>query len=231
MRRIRVFIKACVVLAASIAGAVTSLVSDALKPFASGGLAPLIVFILTLFALTFISIGIESIASRSRLLRRMLLGHSYVEGYWVDVSRSVDGTLIGAACVYVYYEDEILKISGTTLKATEGMYASWDVKFATLQEHTLAYAFESHTSSATSPVELGYAELKFSHGTTAPSSYSGFFFDTTNKSLISLEGLRVTDPGHIAQLDSPSERRAFLTSVLESAKSTNAPKLPAPQGA
>lgn len=214
MKRLQAFNKATIVLAAAIAGAFSPLFSEAFKPTLGAGVAGAFIFAAVLFILSLLQILVDSVTSRSRWLRRILLGHSYIEGYWVDCSRAPNNEIVGAACIYIFYHDDRLEISGTTLKADDGMYACWDVKFATLEHHTLAYAFESHTNRAESPVELGYAELKFSHGNSDPTSYSGFFFDTTNKVMITLEGSRVVDASSIQRLEQPDERRRFLAEAL-----------------
>jgi hypothetical protein len=223
MTKLDQFSKTLVVIAAAVAGACTPLIFDLLQPSASKGVASIIVFILLLFGLFLFQMVIENIAAHSARVRRLILGRCFVEGYWCDTSRDASGNLIGAACIFIYQDDGKIKISGTTLKANDGMYASWDVKFASLRERTLSYAFESHTSSATSVVELGYAELKFSHGAGLPTSYSGFFFDTTHKELITLEGFRVSDRDKISKLDDPLARREFLRRFYEEAPNVAEP--------
>ncbi len=174
-----------------------------------------LVFVLLIVFLRTIQVLIENLSRNSKIFRKWVLGKSYIEGYWVDKSYDTFGNLVGVACFYVEYADNSLLLSGSTLKASNNLYGAWDTKFGTLKGRTLAYAFESHTSNADSPVEYGYAELKLSRGYSAPLSYSGFFFDTSNKSLITLQGNRIVDKQTIRLLEDPESRYQYLKKQLD----------------
>ena len=214
MRQIEKIKKWLVITSAAIAGVFSGTLIDTLSASVGKRLSTAIVFIVVLFLLGIIQLLIENAVTASHILRKLLLRKNYVEGYWTDISKDAEGKLVGVTCVYIQYQEDMFLVSGTTLKTDNGMYASWDSKFATLQGRTLAYAFESHTSSANTPVELGYAELRFSQGRKMPSSYSGFFFDTTRKSLITLQGKRLADRQIIKSLENADERYGYLQKMI-----------------
>jgi len=220
MHRINRFAKFLLVAAASLGGTFSGIFQENLATALGKPASWIVVFAFLLILLIALQTIIENLIGRSLWLRKHLSGKSFVEGYWYDISRNESGFLTACACIYIYFEDEALKISGATLLLDDGMYGSWNATFATFEDHKLAYAFESHTSNSSSPIELGYAELKFTNGYRTPGSYSGFFFDTTHKSIITLEGRRIDDKSLIQSFEMPDGRYKFLCSIAKNAPRT-----------
>jgi hypothetical protein len=216
LKPIETFNKGALVASAAIAGAMAPLLSDAVKPKYGSGVAGMVTFVVILIFLALVQFLVESLTRSSPALRRLLLGHSFVEGFWVDVSYDSSKCIAGAACLYIYYDDDQLEISGTSHTKADGLFSSWDVNFANWENHTLSYAFESHNNRADSAIERGYGELMFSHGSHIPTSYTGFFFDTTNRKVISVEGRRISDKAAVRRLENPDERRRFLVERVSS---------------
>lgn len=219
MKGLQTFNKGAIVLAAALAGSVTPLISEAYKPTLGSGMSGGLIFAVVVISLLIVQVIVDGITSRSRTLRRFLLGDSYIEGDWLDISSDSESNIVGAAHIYIYYKDDRLQISGITLRAKDMTYASWDDEYAFLQRHTLAYGCNSYTNTANSPIERGYAELKFSGGEGVPLSYSGLFYDIAKKVIITLEGTRIMKAESLRKLVVPEERRKFLAEVLTERKS------------
>lgn len=170
--------------------------------------AQIIGFLLLLFILKLFQAAIANLIFHFRWLRRVISGRHDIEGFWVDESRRSKGSPVGGACIYIYVEDGILKISGSTVRAQDHIYAAWSSKFAVLNGNTLSYAFEAYTSNSEHPIDVGFGELQFIRGQRRPHSYTGFFFDTTSREIVTVKGTRITDPNEVRDLRSTDSRLA-----------------------
>jgi hypothetical protein len=204
--------KVLVIVAASLVSLLTGPIFDLLRPGLGKGGASAAVLVLLVITLVAVQTAFDNLVEHVSFVRRLLLGKSFVEGYWVDVSKNPENEIVGLACLFIDFQEGELAISGTTARGIDSVNGSWDTTFAVLVGGTLAYSFLAHTSASASAVETGYGELSFVHGYGLPTNYSGYFFDTAHKKLITLCGSRITDPRIIEKLENPKMRIEYLQS-------------------
>jgi hypothetical protein len=220
--------KVLVLISASAASLAAGPLFETFKPAVGQQGSFAITIILFAATIGILQIAFEGLINNVAIIRRLILGKSFIEGYWIDGSQYPKAGAEGIACLYIHYEDGQLAISGTTFRITDAVFASWDTKFAALNNRTLAYTFEAHTNTSNSAVEVGYGELKFVVGDGIPKSYSGFFFDTTQRCVITVLGEKVSDPHVIRQLENSNTRMKCLRELHAKRKNPaeSTPKTP-----
>lgn len=178
-------------------------------------------FGLTLVSLLFVVLAFQKILDRaidsSLLIRRLILGGHFVEGYWLDYAvRGTTGQVLSAALLHISYEDGSLSVNGLVVGTEHQAIAAFEGYPATLVRLKLGFSYQLHSTNREMPVEHGYEELQFTSHGRLPSSYTGYFIDTRSRSVVTLHGNKVEKPEEIRKVRDNNQRERFVRDYLTS---------------
>lgn len=172
-------------------------------------LPPLVALLIVVVGLHLLQSLLENIFDSSRTLRRLLLGHQFIEGTWFDLSLADDRPpIVGIARILFsgstvrFYGDDF-SVDGTR----QGHYMS---DYASLEWPKLKYKYTYHVSGTRQLSNQGFGEAQFlTHG--GPSQqYVGFHFDILEGLRVTYEGWKIEDQQILDKLDNPNTRREVV---------------------
>ena len=167
-------------------------------------------------------VAADSLVENSQQLRRALLGNRFVEGPWLEMVHSGDGSIF-ARILYIAFEAQTLRLSGQNFDLNGQPRGTFRSVMVVLDWPVLKYKYDWAARGPKRPSE-GYGEICFAQTQGAPVFLQGFFVDLDDGLRRTLWGKRLEGTQALAALSDPPKLsemiRAFFaeqgaTSVSE----------------
>jgi hypothetical protein len=220
MKRLENFKSAYKLVVASLSPIISVFVIDYLNSFLpSRSVSAAIMLIIVVSVIIVATFLMERLVDSSYLLRRIISGSDFVEGFWYDISREATSNRAAqGAVLFIHYEDGEVKVSGISFDDQGNKIASFSSISATYVRRTLYYQYNTQSRYAPSFAETGIGQIMFDH---PPRSYTGFWLDFTSGIMYRVEGERVSNKqlrefNGFSTLD---EKQRFLTQIIRAENS------------
>lgn len=161
----------------------------------SAGTATIVAVVTLIFLFKLTSSLADLAVGRSRFIRRMLLGRSFIEGLWIHRVRDADGRPISIGLIRIDYVNGQLLVSGeawdaarciTNFTSETSFYDGYMLTFTYGQFGTMDDA-KGHESGL-----IGIGKYRFTpRGDGPPEFCTGFFFDGAVRRFYRLVGERL----------------------------------------
>ncbi len=193
----------------------TFILDDLTQRLGDKGYATLMTILAVTVIILVMNFVLESLFENSVLLRKMLFGDDFIEGYWYDITFNQKTKKVRHSVLFsIFYEGGQIKVSGLgydpqgnrvgTFKSTESSYSN----------RVLFYQYESHTNYNQGFIEIGVSQLCFDK---PANSYSGFYLDYSDKMRFNVNGDRV--PASIMDehngFKTNEDKKAFILKNIE----------------
>ena len=134
---------------------------------------------------------LEELIEQSLLLRKLILGKHFIEGYWVErVIHSSDPSLnYGYSLINIAYSKSGYLVEGEILDSQcSDSIGNFQSKHAKYTNGSLEYFFSGiNVTDVNDKTIVGTTEFLFSYGLKYPTRLKGKIIDTKNKSVLKLE--------------------------------------------
>jgi hypothetical protein len=191
MDQFRRFNNAYRLLVAALVSVLSTVLFDYLNRTLGGrGAALAALLLLVTVFVTLFNAALEVAIEKSTLLRKLIAGSEFIEGYWHDVSVDAAKLVAHGVLFQVRFENDRFAVSGSTFDPQGNHIATFRSINAAYSDRVLHFRYESHTAYSEQQTETGVVELQFDK---PPSSYSGFYFDYSNKIRFRVHGTKVAD--------------------------------------
>jgi len=175
------------------------------------------VLVMSIVVIATLALGIlvENLVDNSRLVRRIIAGNDFIEGYWYDLSVDSETRLAKHGVLFnIFYMDNGFHLSGITFNSSGARVATFRSKRAIYQDRVLFYEYESHTEYVPTSIEAGVAQIQFEY---PPNSYTGFYFDYTRTISSRVTGIRVSSKSvkDFNGFKTTDDKRAFVVKKIE----------------
>jgi hypothetical protein len=160
---------------------------------------------------------LQHLIDKFRWVRRLLFGHSFIEGHWIEAvyDKSSKNLLLGAYVVFKYEHGEI-SLSGWSVDE-QGKSQDHFRSVATFhKDDTLLYIYVVDSLLNNQSENSGFGEYHFlSESDSPPLTYTGKFYYPVSNVPILVEGRKITDTHLIALLRNPDQRRQALMKYVK----------------
>lgn len=154
-------------------------------------LSNLIIITLMSSFIIILNILFDNLLDYSQLLRRLILGDEFIEGYWYDLSIDKESNkLKHGVLILIEYSNYSYDVTGVTFDGSGERVATFKSTISHYNDRKLFLQYESHTRYQESGIEVGINELSFDN---PPTSYTGFYMDYGNNLRYKIFGTKVTD--------------------------------------
>jgi hypothetical protein len=175
-------------------GAIASILATFLMDYLSGRFESKsisIIIMLAIVSIIIVSINYlaENIMEKSPLVRKLVLGSDYIEGYWYDITYDSNNILPSHGVIMlISYKDGTYVVNGTSYNGDGKRIATFRSDNSIYKDKTLYIKYESFTDYNPNIVELGIMQFQFEN---PPNSYSGFYIDYSKTIRQAITGSRV----------------------------------------
>lgn len=158
-----------------------------------------------------------------RLLRKIILGKDFIEGYWIDLNIDDENKVLRAiSLVFVDYEDGSLVMGGEIYSCGGASIGNWRSTSCGYKNLILWYVYSREVVFKKKEKAKGRGELCFTTDKGSPKSYYGSFYDTKTETEISVEGIKVTSRQEERKLTTAEGRKeivkAYVSQFLQNHK-------------
>lgn len=175
-----------------------------------------IVVVITFQFLKFI---FEAIFDMSVTMRRILLGHQFIEGTWLDIM-SHNGKPISYGVTRIVSSGSSFRISGEDYDLNANNTGFYSLDMLVFEFPKIKYKYTYQRSDSLGLAQEGFGEFQFRERNGAPVKYAGFTFDLGEGKRITFEGWKVENKAVLSLLDKPASDKeailSFFRSKLES---------------
>lgn len=177
---------------ATIATILTTFIIDWLRQKTGDrNFAAVLAIIIVSVVMILLNFILENSFENSVILRKMVFGNDFIEGYWYDVSfNEKERTIEHAILMKISYGTGKFNINGVTYDKVGNRIATWKSLDSNYCERILFYQYEAHTNVNNNEIfiEKGINQLCFD---IPPNSYTGFYIDYANKMRYNICGEKV----------------------------------------
>ena len=181
------------------------------------GRGPALVLAVMLSALAFALLENISVLliQRRRFLRRAFLAESRIEGWWTDVVlNKKSGQPEYGGVIYITFADGALQVSGTTYGVDGHAHGTFRSIQCSFSNDILEFSYNFLPRTGEFAEDPGFARYSFRLSDGVPKSFAGFFLDSFNVMSMTIEAVRVTEPGAIAMCNEPSQQHLVFMDHL-----------------
>jgi len=214
MDQFRRFNNAYRLLVAALVSVLTTLLFDYLnRTFESRAAALAALLILVTLFVTVLNAALEVAIEKSTFLRKLIAGSEFIEGFWHDVSVDPSKSVTHGVLFQVRFEHDRFAVSGSSFDPQGNHIATFRSINAAYSDRVLHFRYESHTAYSEQETETGVVELQFDN---PPSSYSGFYFDYSNKVRFRVHGSKAPAQAIRAyhSFSDINDKRAFVVQEI-----------------
>lgn len=156
-------------------------------------------------------------------IRKLLLGKSFIEGFWVDIVYDKDEKIMGGGIVNISFVKDIPKIEGDNFSYDEttgeckrvgGFYST----LAQFNGTTLEFSYLSRQREANFHAP-GYARYDFIvTNSKFFKNYDGYFFGSDNKTKITVLAKKISDKQSLEKLKDLRQKAEIVKEFVEENK-------------
>lgn len=190
------------------------------KSISNNNLVGFITIISAIIIIGLLNFFIVLIIEKSKLLRRLVIGKDFIEGFWYEIVYNEERTIKWATLINIFYESNELKVNGISFYENGRKVAVFKSSHSNYYDLSLVFQYVAHTEAVPNFIEHGFTELMFENPAT---SFSGFFIDHTNSLRNTVHGVKVslTDFRKYNKFRSEDEKKRFLIEKINIHKLSN----------
>lgn len=180
------------IIVASLASIITAFLLTATGHYFTNQIfAKIIIVTLVILVMYLGNTLIDKFIDNSVVLRKILMGKKFIEGFYYDISIDKNSRTIKHGVLFrLTYENGLYKANGVTYNLEGNKVATWKSNGSCFTQDALFIQYESYTDYSNSFIEHGLMQLQFDQ---PPTSYTGFYIDYTNSLRFLIRGVKVTD--------------------------------------
>lgn len=153
----------------------------------------------------------EKAIDKFLLLRKLIWGHQFIEGHWLDVvykNNSRDVSFGGL--ILIQFNKGQFYISGCAYDLEGHEFGTFSSSSSSYSNFLLQYSHIGLTSDKPGGRVMGYGEYQFDRIGCIPFSYQGIYFDSEDKTLLNSKAERIVDKKQLSVISIPDKRKELV---------------------
>ena len=153
-------------------------------------------FLLFFFCLVFLRLVgfiLEQLVKSSRIIRRIIWGKEFIEGFWIDAVILDDKTIREFAIIEIHFVDSQFKVDGIILNQEYIRIGFFSSNVSKLGNYVLDFGYSRYVEHERIEDASGVGKYKFSSERPFPLVFRGSFYDSEVDKRINVRGFRILD--------------------------------------
>jgi hypothetical protein len=200
--------------------AVASLfLSEFLESKLGKGISLIITLILVVITFRILENLLDLSIDKFLWLRKLIFGKQFIEGHWVDiVTTDNNSKILYGGLIFIEFEKGKIVFSGTSFTPDGKQFGTFTTSSSDFSNYKLKVSYSGITTEFSTSKVVGYGEFQFDRGSKCPTTYSGFYFEFSDKMIINVQARKIVDREELAKLTLPEERSKYTMQFIESYK-------------
>jgi hypothetical protein len=158
---------------------------------------------------------IKELVSKSRWLRRIVLGTQFIEGRWID-KVVTDGNVESIALLTITYSNNQFEVNGESLDLMGDKLGAFHTYISVFDNWELKYAYHGVNIRKGDIRIDGYGEYNFVRHEKFPLSFLGFLHDSRHMKQVHVQAEKVYHPTLVAAAQTRDGKRFIIDLFLSS---------------
>lgn len=159
------------------------------------GIVLIAVIILIVVISKVVEFSINTVISKSKSIRKLLLGKNFIEGYWVEgvIDISEINKVESLAIIKITFIENHYSISGESFALDNKLRGSFHSMHSDYQNFCLKYSYEGINSEHKDSKVVGNGELRFTPNDKFPKRLSGNLIDNFHKERVMVTAEKIDE--------------------------------------